>query len=58
MLFSAPSDGGIIPAKSESALHVATTISPDGRYIAGQGFNAATRRPEAFLLDTVPNLRA
>jgi hypothetical protein len=27
-------------------------ISPDGRYIVGRGFNAATLRPEAFLLDT------
>jgi probable HAF family extracellular repeat protein len=27
-------------------------ISPDGRYIVGQGYNAATGRYEAFLLDT------
>jgi len=28
-------------------------ISPNGRYIAGQGYNAATGRREAFLLDTL-----
>jgi hypothetical protein len=27
-------------------------ISPDGRYIVGTGYNAATGRDEAFLLDT------
>jgi hypothetical protein len=27
-------------------------ISPDGRYIVGWGYNAATGREEAFLLDT------
>jgi probable HAF family extracellular repeat protein len=32
----------------------ATAISPNGRYIVGYGFNAATGRGEAFLLDTVP----
>jgi probable HAF family extracellular repeat protein len=30
----------------------ASAISPDGRYIVGQGYNAATGRYEAFLLDT------
>jgi probable HAF family extracellular repeat protein len=30
----------------------ATAISPDGRYIVGYGYNAATGRGEAFLLDT------
>ena len=33
-------------------LEVASAISPDGRYIVGRGYNAAIRRPEAFLLDT------
>jgi hypothetical protein len=33
-------------------LEVASAISPDGRYIVGRGYNAATGRPEAFLLDT------
>jgi probable HAF family extracellular repeat protein len=37
-----------------SYLERATAISPDGRYIVGWGYNAATRRGEAFLLDTVP----
>ena len=37
-----------------SELHAATAISPDGRYIAGYGYNAATERTEGFLLDTVP----
>jgi probable HAF family extracellular repeat protein len=37
-----------------SVLEVASAISPDGRYIVGWGYNAATRRPEAFLLDTCP----
>lgn len=27
-------------------------ISPDGRYIVGSGYNAATQRYEAYLLDT------
>jgi hypothetical protein len=35
-----------------SILWEATSISPDGRYIVGLGYNAATRRWEAFLLDT------
>ena len=35
-----------------SYLVEATAISPDGRYIVGMGYNAATRRDEAFLLDT------
>jgi probable HAF family extracellular repeat protein len=37
-----------------SVLSVAWAISPDGRYIVGVGYNAATDRTEAFLLDTVP----
>ena len=39
---------------SGSSLWGATAISPDGRYIVGYGYNAATRRVEAYLLDTVP----
>ena len=35
-----------------SALHYARAISPDGRYIVGGGYNVATGRYEAFLLDT------
>jgi probable HAF family extracellular repeat protein len=35
-----------------SVLIEARAISPDGRYIVGQGYNAATEREEAFLLDT------
>jgi hypothetical protein len=35
-----------------SVLVRAFAISPDGRYIVGSGYNAATRRGEAFLLDT------
>jgi probable HAF family extracellular repeat protein len=35
-----------------SVLEHAFAISPCGRYIVGRGFNAATGRPEAFLLDT------
>jgi probable HAF family extracellular repeat protein len=35
-----------------SVLVQAFAISPDGRYIVGSGYNAATRRGEAFLLDT------
>jgi probable HAF family extracellular repeat protein len=35
-----------------SVLYRANAISPDGRYIVGQGYNAATRRSEAYLLDT------
>ena len=37
-----------------SYLLEAYDISPDGRYIVGCGYNAATGRIEAFLLDTVP----
>jgi uncharacterized membrane protein len=35
-----------------SVLQEARAISPDGRYIVGRGYNAATNRNEAFLLDT------
>jgi probable HAF family extracellular repeat protein len=35
-----------------SELWSASAISPDGRYIVGYGYNAATGRGEAFLLDT------
>lgn len=36
-----------------SVLAIAYAISPDGRYIVGYGYNAATgRNQEAFLLDT------
>jgi hypothetical protein len=35
-----------------SWLGSAFAISPDGRYIVGWGYNAATGRNEAFLLDT------
>jgi probable HAF family extracellular repeat protein len=35
-----------------SELLEANAISPDGRYIVGRGYNAATGRIEAFLLDT------
>ncbi|MCS7208429.1 MAG: hypothetical protein NZ874_02555 [Fimbriimonadales bacterium] len=35
-----------------SVLEHAFAVSPSGRYIVGRGFNAATGRPEAFLLDT------
>jgi probable HAF family extracellular repeat protein len=35
-----------------SVLREAYAISPDGRYIVGRGYNAATGREEAFLLDT------
>jgi hypothetical protein len=35
-----------------SVLTWARAISPDGRYIVGRGYNAATGRTEAFLLDT------
>ena len=37
-----------------SVLIYANAISPDGRYIVGKGWNAATRRWEVFLLDTCP----
>ncbi|WP_243664484.1 FlgD immunoglobulin-like domain containing protein [Rhodothermus marinus] len=35
-----------------SSLSTASAVSPDGRYIVGQGYNAATGRNEAYLLDT------
>ena len=35
-----------------SRLEQAYAISPNGRYIVGRGYNAATGRWEAFLLDT------
>jgi probable HAF family extracellular repeat protein len=35
-----------------SRLATAYAVSPDGRYIVGTGYNAATNRWEAFLLDT------
>lgn len=35
-----------------SRLIIAYAITPDGRYIAGTGYNAATGRFEGFLLDT------
>jgi len=35
-----------------SVLTIAFAISPNGRYIVGWGYNAATGRYEAFLLDT------
>jgi probable HAF family extracellular repeat protein len=41
-----------------SVLIYANAISPDGRYIVGQGYNAATGRYEAFLLDTQAPLSA
>lgn len=37
-----------------SALLAAYGITPDARYIVGAGYNAATGRYEAFLLDTHP----
>ena len=37
-----------------SYLSEAYGISPDERYIVGYGYNASTRRNEAFLLDTGP----
>ena len=37
---------------NRSALRYAYAISPDVRYIVGEGYNAATGRREAFLLDT------
>ncbi|MCS6830260.1 MAG: dockerin type I domain-containing protein [bacterium] len=39
-----------------SVLFRAHTISPNGRYIAGEGYNATTQRLEAFLLDTYEEL--
>ncbi len=41
-----------------SLLSYAYAISPDGRYIVGYGYNAATWRNEAFLLDTGPRCTA
>jgi len=41
-----------------SVLVWARAISPNGRYIVGWGWNAATRRYEAFLLDTGPRCTA
>ena len=35
-----------------SYLEIARALSPDGRYIVGEGFNAAIGRSEAYLLDT------
>jgi probable HAF family extracellular repeat protein len=35
-----------------SYFEAAFAVSPDGRYIVGRGYNAATGRREAFLLDT------
>jgi probable HAF family extracellular repeat protein len=40
-----------------SVLWQANAISPDGRYIVGRGYNAATERHEAFLLDTLCPVR-
>jgi probable HAF family extracellular repeat protein len=37
-----------------SYLEVAYGVSPDGRYIVGHGYDAATGRFGAYLLDTVP----
>jgi probable HAF family extracellular repeat protein len=37
-----------------SYLEVAQSVSPNGRYIVGQGYNAATQRTEAYLLETEP----
>jgi probable HAF family extracellular repeat protein len=37
-----------------SYLLEAKSVSADGRYIVGRGFNAATGRFEGFLLDTIP----
>jgi probable HAF family extracellular repeat protein len=36
-----------------SFLELANDITPDGRFIVGQGYNAATGRREAYLLDTL-----
>jgi len=41
-----------------SELRSAYAISPDGRYIVGRGWNAATGRYEAYLLDTGPRCTA
>lgn len=37
-----------------SVLRSANAFSANGRYIVGWGYNAATGRTEAFLLDTIP----
>jgi len=37
-----------------SSLSSPLAISPNGRYIVGQGFNGQTNQLEAFILDTVP----
>ncbi|GIV05991.1 MAG: hypothetical protein KatS3mg016_1566 [Fimbriimonadales bacterium] len=37
-----------------SYLEVAQSVSPNGRYIVGQGYNAATQRTEAYILETEP----
>ena len=41
-----------------SSLRSANAISPDGRYIVGWGYNAATERNEAYLLDTASSCTA
>ena len=41
-----------------SVISEAYAISPDGRYIVGYGYNAATGLSEAFLLDTLPSCTA
>ena len=41
-----------------SQIVLPNAISPDGRYIVGSGYNAATGRNEAFLLDTGPRCTA
>ena len=38
--------------KDGSRLESGTGISSNGRYIVGEGYNAATKRKEAYLLDT------
>jgi len=38
----------------DSYLVEARAISPNGRYIVGYGYNAATGRFEGYLLDTIP----
>jgi probable HAF family extracellular repeat protein len=39
-------------------LEAAYAISPDGRFIVGNGYNSQTNRYEAFLLDTQPGCAA
>ncbi len=41
-----------------SRLEYAYAISPDGRYIVGEGYNASTGRREAFLLDTASSCQS